>query len=144
MLRAAALTALLAVAGAAGACGVCVEDKMAAVYDHAVVTRALAQKHHVAFFHIEGTLTPGEAARRALEALAGSVAGVDKGTSRVSVDSAALSIAFDPKRTPVAGLQNVLERKLAAKKISLMLLQVMDRPAEFSPSVTRALRAAGR
>ena len=63
MLRAAVLTALLAVVGAAEACGVCVEDKMAAVYDHTVVTRALNQKHYVAFFHVDGNLVAGEAER---------------------------------------------------------------------------------
>ena len=144
MLRAAVLAALFAATGAAQACGYCVEDKMAAVYDYAVVTRALARKHHVAFFHIEGTLAPGEVTRRTLEALVGSVAGVDQGTSRVSVESATLSIAFDPLRSPVAALQIALERKLATRKISLMLLHVMDRPADFSPSVSRALRAQGK
>jgi hypothetical protein len=131
-------------ASAAFACGYCVEDKIAAAYDHAVVTRALGQKHHVAFFHIDGTLAPGDATRRTLEALADSVTGVDRGSARASVDSAALSVAFDPQRAPVAKLQIALERKLAAKKVSLLLLQVMDRPADFSPSVSRALQARSR
>lgn len=144
MLRTAFLAAVLAGAGAAQACGYCVEDKMAAAYDHAVVTRALAQKHHVAFFHIDGPLMPGEATRRALQALADSAAGVDKGSARVSVESASLSVAFDSRRSRVAALQIALERKLAAKKVSLMLLQVMDRPADFSPSAVRSLAARGR
>ena len=136
------LTALVLAcnASAALACGYCVEDKMAATYDHAVVTRALAQKHHVAFFHIDGTLAPGAGTKRSLEAVVESSAGVDQGSARVSVESASLSVAFDPQRTPVAALQSALERKLAAKKVSLMLLQVMDRPADFSPSVSRAVR----
>ena len=136
------LTALVLAcnASAALACGYCVEDKMAATYDHAVVTRALAQKHHVAFFHIDGTLAPGAGTKRSLEAVAESSAGVDQGSARVSVESASLSVAFDPQRTPVAALQSALERKLAAKKVSLMLLQVMDRPADFSPSVSRTVR----
>ena len=37
-----ALAAAL-VAGPAQACGYCVEDKIAAVYDHALVSQALAQ-----------------------------------------------------------------------------------------------------
>ena len=121
------------------ACGYCVEDKMAAVYDHAVVTRALSQKHHVAFFHLDGVLPPGQSTRRALEALAGSIAGADPGSARVSVESASLAVAFDPRRASVVELQKAIERKLAAKKLSLMLLEVMDRPADFSPSVARTL-----
>ena len=141
MLRAAALGVLLATAGSAQACGYCVEDKLAAAYDHAAVTRALDQKHHVAFFHVDGPLAPGNATKRELLAIAESSAGVDKGSARVSVESASLAVAFDPRRTPLATLQKDIERKLAAKKLSLMLLQVMDRPADFSPSVARAVRA---
>ena len=123
---------LLALQGpAALACGYCVEDKIAAVYDHAVVARALGRKHHVVFFHIDGTLAPGERTRRALEALAESTEGVDKGSARVSVESASLAVAFDPRRTPIVEVQKGLERKLAAKQLSLLPLRVMDRPAEI-------------
>ncbi len=138
-MRALFLAAALALSQHALACGYCVEDKMAAVYDHAVVTQALAQKHHVAFFHVEGTLPSGVETRRSLEKVANGAGGADSGTARVSPESAALSIAFDPRRTNVVSLQAALERKLAARKNSLMLLQVMDRPADFSPSVARAL-----
>ena len=139
-MRAIVLAALLALSQRVLACGYCVEDKMAAVYDHATVTRALAQKHHVAFFHIEGELAPGPATKRTLEALANDLAGVDRGSARVSPESAVLSVAFDPQRTPAVALQATLERKLAARRNSLMLLQVMDRPADFSPSIARALQ----
>jgi hypothetical protein len=144
MLRLVLLAAALVFSGAAQACGYCVEDKMAAVYDHAVVTRALALKHQVVFFHIDGPLAAGDASRRSLEALAGATAGVDRDSARASVESASLSVAFDPRQTNAAVLQSALERKLAVKKVSLMLLQVMDRSADFSPSVTRALRAQGK
>ena len=118
-------------APAALACGYCVEDKIAAVYDHAMVARALGQKHHVVFFHIDGTLAPGERTRRALEAIAESTEGVDKGSARVSVESASLAVAFDPRRTSIGDVQQALERKLAAKQLSLLPLRVIDRPAEM-------------
>jgi len=137
-MRAIGLAVLLALSQSALACGYCVEDKMAAVYDHATITRALAQKHQVAFFHVDGTLAPGAETKRALEALANAANGVDRGTARASLESAALSVAFDPQRTTIASLQAVLERKLAAKKNSLMLLQVMDQPKDFSPTVARS------
>ena len=138
-MRAILVAAAFALSQQAAACGYCVEDKMAAVYDHAAFTRALAQKHHVAFFHIEGALAPGAATKHALERLANGASGVDPGTARVSPESAALSVAFDPRRTTVPSLQAALERKLAANKNSLMLLQVMDRRADFSPTVARGL-----
>ena len=116
---------------AALACGHCVEDKIAAVYDHAVVKRALASGHQVAFFHIDGALAPGNAARRELEASAASAAGVDSGGVRISLESASLAVSFDPRRASLARVQWSLEKKLAAKKLSLFLMRVMDRPAEL-------------
>ena len=115
------------------ACGYCIEDKIATVYDHAVVTRAVAQKHQVVFFAVEGQMSAGEASRRALEAVAESAAGVDKGSARVSVESASLSVAFNPARAPFAGMERSLSRKLAARGLSVAILRVMDRPAELKP-----------
>jgi hypothetical protein len=132
-LRAAAIAGLLLalVAPGALACGYCVEDKVASTYDHAVVTRSLAQKHHVAFFHIDGPLVPGDATKKWLAALAESTPGVDKGSVRVAVDTLTLSFAFDPKKTPLIAVQTAMDRKLAAKKLALMPLKIIDAPAEL-------------
>jgi hypothetical protein len=116
------------------ACGYCVEDKIAAVYDHAAVIRAMASRHQVAFFHIDGPLTPGDAGRRALAASVDSVARVDRGSARVSLDSAALAVSFDPRRASLGVLQRSIESKLRPQKLSLVLLRVMDRPAELKTS----------
>ena len=113
------------------ACGYCVEDKIASTYDHAVVTRALAQRHQVAFFHIDGQVSPGDANKRALEALGESTPGIDAGSVRVAVDTFTVSFAFDPKRAPLARVQAAFEKKLTAKKLSLMPLRIIDTPAEL-------------
>ena len=113
------------------ACGYCIEDKIAAAYDHAVITRALAQKHQVAFFAIEGPVLSGESAHRAIAAIAESAYGVDKRSARVSVESASLAVAFDPTRVPLGTMERALSRKLAAKGLSISLLRVMDRPAQL-------------
>ena len=123
---------LAGAASAALACGYCVEDKIASAYDHALVTRSLAQKHHVVFFHVEGPLLPGDGTKRELQALAESTAGIDKGSVRVAPDTLTISVAFDPRRTSLAALQNALDKKLAAKKLSLMPLRVIDAPAQLS------------
>lgn len=112
-------------------CGYCIEDKIAAVYDHAVVTRAVAQKHQVAFFLIEGSIPQGDSTRRALEAISGSIPWVDKGTARVSVESSSLSVAFDPAHSSFATLEHALSRKLAVKGLSIAVLRIMDKPAQL-------------
>ena len=130
---------LLSVAGiaaalhapAAMACGYCVEDKIASTYDHAVVTQALAKKHHVAYFHIDGPVAPGDATKHAIEATLVSMPGVDKGSVRVAVETLTVSLAFDPARTPLPVLQATLDRKLRPKKLALMPLRVIDSPAEL-------------
>ncbi len=131
MLRTATCAALLASAAAAQACGYCVEDKIAATYDHGVVTKALGRGHAVAFFHIDGPVAPGEAAKRSLAALARSIPGVSAVSVRVSTDALTLSLAFDPQRLPLPVLEKKLDRGLAARKLSVMAMRVMDRPADL-------------
>lgn len=118
-------------ASAALGCGHCVEDKVAAVYDYAVVTKAFSQKQQVAFFGIDGTLMMDDGLRREIEVMAADVPGVDRRSPRVSLESAALSVAFDPRRVSYASLQRSLERKLAPKKLSLLPMRVMDQPARI-------------
>lgn len=130
-LRAAIAACALLLAPQALACGYCVEDKVAATYDHGVVTKALGRGHAVAFFHIDGPVVPGDAARRRLTAIVESIPGVSRGSARVSADALTLSLAFDPQRLPLAVLEKKLDRGLAARKLSAMAMRVMDRPADL-------------
>jgi hypothetical protein len=133
-----AAAAAVVALGAPGAlaCGYCAEDKVASVYDHAAVKRALDGRHHVVYFHIDGTLAPADAVLKTLRSGVESVAGVDRGSVRISLETASLALAFDPRRTTLAAVQNTLDAKLAPKKLSLFLFRVMDRPGD--------LKTAGR
>ncbi|MBS0307627.1 MAG: hypothetical protein JSS58_01530 [Proteobacteria bacterium] len=113
-------------ATSASACGHCVEDKVAAVYDYAVVTQAKAQKHHVVYFALDGTVVPGAALHKRIETAIQSTPGVDQSSVRVSLELAALSFSFDPRRTSYAGLQKALERKLTGEKLGLMELKYIN------------------
>ena len=125
-------TALLAASPAVLACGYCVEDKIASVYDHAVATKALAERHHVVYFHIDGPLVQDAATSRALAAAAQSVQGVDRDSVRVKVETLSVSLAFDPRRMPIARLQSALEKKLASRKLTLMPLRIMETPGDLA------------
>jgi len=116
---------LLSTSGAALACGYCVEDKIAAVYDHAIISRALAAKHQVAFMHVEG-----RASRQALEQAA-HAAGADRGSVRVSADVLTVSFSFDPKRGGLGPIHAGMEKRL--KGVSLMPFQVMDKAGDLKP-----------
>ena len=120
----AALAGLLLVSGQALACGYCVEDKIAATYDHAVITQALAAKHYVAFLHVDGVAKN----RAALEKAAYSAPAVDRGTVRVSADLLTVSFAFDPARANLGVIHARMEKQLG---VPLMPFQVMERPDDL-------------
>jgi len=107
------------------ACGICVEDRVAAVFDHAVVEQAVGAKRHVAFFGIDGSLPATRESRRAvLDAVYAS--GAAQGTARLSLESASISAAFDPSRTSLARLRDGATQRLAPKGLGLTALRVID------------------
>jgi len=119
----AAALAALASSGAL-ACGVCVEDKIAATYDHAVVTEAAARRHVVVFAAVEGSGVPAEASRAVKEAAA-KLKGVDRGTVRAADSPRALSFALDPRSaTPEAALA-AIQRAPRAAGVRLTLIRVL-------------------
>ena len=124
--RVAAGLAGLALASPAFGCGYCVEDRVAAVYDHGVIARALDQHHRVAFFAIEGPLPADGEPQRVIAKALTSAKGVDSPSLRVSVDSASLSLSYDGKRISSDQIMDTLNRKLAARGLGISLLKAMD------------------
>ena len=106
------------------ACGYCVEDRIAAVYDHALMQRSLASRHTVLFFAWDGPVTRDDTSRQKIMALAAAVAGVDRNSTRVSVEPASLSLAFDPQQSNAPAVEAALQKKLGSLKISVVRLQV--------------------
>jgi hypothetical protein len=105
---------------------------VAAVYDHAAVSRALEAKSTVVFFAIDGAIPPGAAASRKITALAASAPGVDKDSVRISREMASLAVSFDPRRGNLANVQESLDRRLAAMGLSLLAMRVMDSPGDLA------------
>lgn len=123
-LAAAALAAALAAfTPAAFACGICVEDKVAATYDHGVITKALGRGHVVVFAEVKGSDNAATLTRAARKAALG-VRGVDRATVRVAEQPTVVSFALDGSlRTPIQALA-AMERA-AASRVKLDLLKVM-------------------
>ncbi len=127
MRRLAALVLAALFQGGALACGVCIDDKIASCYDHAVVAAARAKGQAVAFFAIEGDIVRGEKTRRAVSRAIDAAKGVVPGTSRVSLENAALSFAYDPGRASSADVEAAIEKSLGAQRLKLKLLRVLSR-----------------
>jgi hypothetical protein len=85
-----AVTALWS--GPGRACGACVEDKVAVVYDHAVVQQAAASADVVVCCDVRGTL---DLAR--LKSVVLGVKGVEPQSVRVSQQPAALSFVVESR-----------------------------------------------
>lgn len=113
---------LLIVSLSAMACGHCIEDKIAAVYDYSVVSKAVSEKHTVIFFGVEGPLVANAATKQFLLTAVSGMKGVDSNSARISLETGSLSLAFDPKSVSYAVLLDSLEKKLKAKNLSLFPL----------------------
>jgi len=80
------------------ACGHCLEDRIAAVYDHAMVTEARAHRHPIVYLAVgsPGPETPARLARVRRQLAA--TPGVDAHSVRTDSDAAAAAFSFDPAR----------------------------------------------
>jgi len=101
---------------AAKACGVCLEDKVAATYDHALVQRAVGQ-HRVVVF-AEPRTSIDAAGLKAYAAAAARAPGVEAATVRTSAAPQSVSFVLDPKRASPGATLALLH---------LDLLKVIDR-----------------
>ena len=126
-----AIASLVLATSPAFGCGHCIEDKVAAVYDHGVITRAVAQGHQMAFFAIEGGLSAGRESRHAIDMAITSVKGIDARSSRVSVESASLSLSYDGRRTSPIQIMNNLNRNLGARGLRVYRLTLPQEAAEL-------------
>jgi hypothetical protein len=121
LLRLTTATAMIA-SGAALACGACVEDKVAATYDHAVISQAKARHQQVLFVALDGP--DAERAAPRIAAVAAKVHGVEAKTLRMSASPAAFSIAAarsEPPERAVAAFRDALRDPA----IQLTLVRVM-------------------
>ncbi len=118
---------------AAIACGACVEDQVAATYDHAVMTQAVAL-HHVVVFASVDSGRGGKSVVDEIRRTAARSKGVDAGSVRVSDEPSALSFSLDPKaRSPEAALADI-QARVRAKGVKLTILRVAN--AFLTRSVT--------
>ena len=105
-------------------CGVCIEDKVAATYDHAILSKAKAQKQVVVFGAIDGVGDVSRATTRIVTE-SSSVKGVQRGTTLTSISPAAFSFALDPRvQTPQAAIAD-LQRRVDVPGLTLAYIRVL-------------------
>jgi len=114
----------LAASPAALACGACVEDKIAATYDYAIVSRAALRHHVVVFAAVDGKGDPARESRE-LRAAAARVKGVDRQSIRAADSPHALSFALDPRLAAPEAALSEIARAPAVRGVRLSLIRVM-------------------
>ncbi len=118
----------------AAACGVCIEDKVAATYDHEVVTKAARDNHAVMYFEITGLASRVPPTERWLVNAVEKTRGVESGSVRVSLEQAAVSFTIDPNRHPVAGVKKLIEQKLLPQQLGLKPLRTLYKGKLSAPA----------
>jgi hypothetical protein len=122
-MRTAILLAAIALAsGPAVGCGYCVEDKIAAVYDHGLIAQTLARGHDVAFIAYEPRAPIGGQGSDAIRLALERIGGIDRGSVRAASES--FSLAFDPRRLPAGKLLRALDRELGPVGVRITLLRI--------------------
>ena len=108
------------------ACGHCEEDLVASVYDHGLVLRSQSLKQRIMYMAWDGPVARDDATARRLIQEASRATGVTPGSVRVSVQPAALSVAFNPAKTNRAQIEASLQNRLT--KMHVMVLPLAERP----------------
>jgi hypothetical protein len=107
------------------ACGACVEDKIAATYDHGVVERAAASGKVMVFCEVIGPLDA-----KHLNAVMRRVRGVKPQSVRVSVQLAAMSFAVDPTvRSPQDAVETAQHSMASGTRLRILRLQSQTNPS---------------
>ncbi len=97
------------------ACGHCLEDRVASVYDHALVEHSKQHKQTMMYLVWDGPVDRSAATRQWLLKALGAVPGVVANSVRVSMEPPTIALAYDPLRTRAVDLEKALQAKLAAK-----------------------------
>ena len=125
-----ATAAAIGMSGAAYGCGVCIEDKIAATYDHAVIRDAIAAHRQVIFVALDGN-----DATRIGERIASAVVrvpGMQKASVRYAVAPPALSFAVAKDVAPGKALA-AFQKAVAGMDVRMRIVRIMRDGALVDP-----------
>jgi hypothetical protein len=133
MKHAGILIAMVMILGAstAQACGACVEDRVAATYDHTIIQAAIARHQQVVFVALDGTIDVKKVNTR-IAAAAPKVRGVVAGTLRTSAAPPAFSFGLDANQSPELAVAS-FRKILADSGARLTMVRIMRDGALIEP-----------
>lgn len=113
----------------ATACGFCVEDKIASVYDHAIVMNALEEGNYVVFCAVVSGNSHREDFLPRLKSALHSIKGVDERNTKFSSENMALAFTYNPSKVGLDEILTTLRSRLKTNDTKLETLRVMKKPA---------------
>ena len=113
---------LLLLSFSAIACGYCLQDRIASVYDHVLVTQTRQLNQKMLYLVWDGPADHDEKTRRTLIGITSRIKGVTKGSVRVSLEPPTIGLAYQPLSISSEQIETVLLQKLRAKKIVVSVL----------------------
>ena len=111
--------AILSFTGSTWACGHCLEDRIASVYDHALVERSHRQGRTIMYLRWDGPVARDAALGRAMAAAAAGVAGVSAADVRVALEPPTLAVPYDPRQISADALEKALALRLRRMKMTV-------------------------
>ena len=104
------------------ACGYCLQDRIASVYDHVLVTQTRQLNQKMLYLIWDGPADHDEKTRRTLIGITSRIKGITKGSVRVSLEPPTIGLAYQPLSISSEQIETVLLQKLRAKKIVVSVL----------------------
>ena len=108
------------------ACGFCIEDKVAAAYDHAVIKQAVERGHEVVFVEIAGAEPLKPAQWRFLIKTVDNAVGVERGSVRTSVAPQVLSFELNASRSASAAVLKQINEGLRKQQMRVDLVKILN------------------
>lgn len=108
------------------ACGFCIEDKVAAVYDHALVTRAVERGHEVVFLEVADAERINSAQWRFLVRTVENAVGVERRSVRTSVAPQVLSFELNASRSASAAVLKQINEGLRKQRMRVDLVKILN------------------
>lgn len=116
------IAAAIVLSSQAQACGHCREDRIAAVYDHALVTRTTKLHQKMLYLAWDGPVIRNAAVRRQLRAAVARLPGVTPGSVRVSLQPATIALAYQPVKTSREKIEATLLKQLSSMQVMVTAL----------------------
>jgi hypothetical protein len=99
------------------ACGHCLQDRIASVYDHALLVKTKQLNQKMLYLVWDGPAARDETTKRHLLAIVSRIRGVTKDSVRVALEPPTIGLAYQPLKISREQVEALLLQRLKSKKI---------------------------